>query len=498
MPSRRREGVWHPRALHGLKVKHLVTGAPQQNFPFYRLIDWFLPQALRRDSDLLRRARMFVIGHIFGPPLGLLVAAYLYTLDPAPGPHLLIIVLALTLFFAFPFALRLGAGLTPLSVVTVQLLTFVVLFASYEYGGASSPFLCWLLAVPLVGLFFLGTNAWLRALVLALLAASLGVFWTVSLPGKALPIHVPLHALAGVGIFSVLCAVVFVSMMALCYASIVASQQRELEREVRKQRVIECQLVQARDEAERASRAKSAFLANMSHELRTPLNAIIGFSEIMLNEMWGNLGDARYRSYAKSVHDSGHHLLNVINDVLDLSKVEAGKAELNEQEEIDLKEIVASVTRVIQLEARRKEVILQEEIATDLPNVIGSARMLRQIAFNLVSNAVKFTSPGGMVIIQAFGTMDGCCHLTIRDTGIGMTATDIGIALSPFGQVDSDLNRKYQGTGLGLPLAKVLTELHGGTLLIDSVPREGTTVEVILPGKPEPASEIVEPLAAIN
>lgn len=471
-----------------MKANEVADGFAHRDLPAHGLVDWFVPDELLQDADARRRARMFVIGHVLGSPLGLLIAFELYFLDPAPGAHLLIIALSIVAFLAFPFALRLGAPLIPLSLVTLQLLTLVVLYGCYNYGGVSSPFLCWLLTVPLLGLLYFGTSVRLRVLVLALLIVNIGVFCAVRLVIGRFPTHVPLAALAGVGIFSLLCGVIFVSMLALYYTSILAAQQRELEREVQKQRVTEGQLIQARDEAERANRAKSAFLANMGHELRTPLNAIIGFSEIMLCEVSGHLGDARYRGYIKDIRDSGQHLLKVINDVLDLSNIEAGRMALDEEREVGLTEIIDSVTHVIELDARQKGVQLRAEIGDALPSVFGSARALEQIALNLLSNAVKFTPPGGTVTIQAFGTNDGSVHLAIRDTGIGMTAADIAVALTPFGQVECDLNRKYEGTGLGLPLTKALAALHGGTMRIDSVSYQGTTVEVVLPRKRKAAA----------
>jgi len=236
----------------------------------------------------------------------------------------------------------------------------------------------------------------------------------------------------------------------------------------------------AKTEAELANRAKTSFLASMSHELRTPLNAIIGFSEIISNEMFGSIDNDAYRNYARDIHDSGLHLLALINDVLDLSKVESGSAELWE-EETAIPELVASVTKMLSARAQSKEIRLSTDVANNLPPILADSRKLKQILANLVSNAVKFTPPRGEVLVRASYSDSHGYAIDVRDTGIGMAKDDIPKALSPFQQIDSDLNRKFEGTGLGLPLTKALVALHGGTLDIESEPGEGTTVTVRLP-----------------
>jgi len=234
------------------------------------------------------------------------------------------------------------------------------------------------------------------------------------------------------------------------------------------------------EEAEAANQSKSEFLANMSHELRTPLNAIIGFTEIMKLEQFGPIGDSRYREYAVLVLDSAHHLLNLINDILDVAKIEAGKLELNE-ESVEPAEIIRSVVRLMAGRADDAEITLQEQMPQDLPHILADERKLKQILLNLLSNAIKFTSAHGHVKVSAAQASDGGLCFEVSDTGFGIAPEDMETALSPFGQVDSGHDRKFQGTGLGLPLSKALTELHGGRLDIVSRPEEGTTVTVRLP-----------------
>ena len=241
----------------------------------------------------------------------------------------------------------------------------------------------------------------------------------------------------------------------------------------------ELALRRAKDEAEAANRTKSAFLANMSHELRTPLNAVIGFAEIMRDELLGPLGADHYRDYAADIHQSGKHLLDLINDILDLSKIEAGRLELHE-EDCDVPELLASSLRLMNERAHASDLRIEQRFPDRLPLLRADARSLKQILLNLVSNAIKFTPSGGRIVIGA-SVDDDAFRLTVEDTGIGMTAEGLKKALEAFGQIDSSLSRKYEGTGLGLPLTRALTELHGGRLEFRSALGEGTSVTSVFP-----------------
>ena len=234
----------------------------------------------------------------------------------------------------------------------------------------------------------------------------------------------------------------------------------------------EADLRRAKEEAELASRTKTEFLANMSHELRTPLNAVIGFAEIMQSEVFGPLGDGRYSEYAADIRDSGQHLLNLINDLLDVSKIEFGKVELVE-ETVDLTSIVDSCMRLMRDRADQAGIELTAHTPPNPPYLRADNRRLKQILLNLMSNAVKFTPAGGQVTVQVTLPEEGSLRIAVSDTGIGR------------------MTRKYQGTGLGLPLTKAMIEMHGGNLQLDSAVGRGTTATLSLP-----ASRLVAVLGA--
>jgi PAS domain S-box-containing protein len=255
---------------------------------------------------------------------------------------------------------------------------------------------------------------------------------------------------------------------------------RGTAQDVTELRARESALLEAKNAAEEANRTKSEFLAQMSHELRTPLNAILGFSEIMQQEALGPIGTPQYRDYVNDIAESARHLSQMINDVLDVAKLEAGKFQIHE-DAVTPSELVARAIRIVTPRADAGGVALSSAPPAEDPPLIADGQKLLQILLNLLSNAVKFTPAGGRVGLTAGLETDGGYRLSVSDTGIGMSAADQEIALSPFGQVDSSLARRYEGTGLGLPLSKALVELHGGRLAIDSAPGEGTTVHVVLP-----------------
>jgi len=248
---------------------------------------------------------------------------------------------------------------------------------------------------------------------------------------------------------------------------------------------------EARLRAEEANLAKSRFLASMSHELRTPLNAILGFSEVMGNEVLGPMQNATYRDYAKDIHESGQHLLDLINEILDLSRIEAGRYQLHE-EPLVLAHVVEECCHLMTLRARGKDIRIIEEFESGLPRLLGDERALRQIALNLLSNAVKFTSTGGEIRVRVGWTAGGGQYVSIKDNGPGIPEDEIPVVLSAFGQGAIAIKSAEQGTGLGLPIVQGLIAMHGGEFELHSKMREGTEAIAIFP-----AARVMEELPAL-
>lgn len=244
----------------------------------------------------------------------------------------------------------------------------------------------------------------------------------------------------------------------------------------------ELSLKKAKETAELANRAKSEFLANMSHELRTPLNAIIGFSEILRSESFGKLGHENYKEYSDDINSAGGHLLKVINDILDVAKIEAGQLQLYERK-VSMQEIVSSCYRMLSVRADDADVTLETDIPANFVHMYADETRVKQIIVNLVSNAIKFTKPGGKVTIKAFLNEDNGVCVRIVDTGIGIAEKDLKRVLSRFGQVQTSYARTNEGTGLGLTLVQLIVELHKGTFELQSMPDVGTTCTVTFPAE---------------
>jgi signal transduction histidine kinase len=244
-------------------------------------------------------------------------------------------------------------------------------------------------------------------------------------------------------------------------------------------------------QAEAANRAKSAFLANMSHELRTPLNAIMGFSEVMKDQHLGPMDNDRYLGYAGDIHSSGRYLLGIINDILDLSKIEAGKMTVENAEEFPLRQALEGSLAICVPLAEKFGVRIESRLPPDTVRLTAVERMIRQIMINLMGNAIKFTPAGGVVQISGAAGACGGYAVTVQDSGIGMSEQEIVQALTPFGQIENKLTATHNGTGLGLPLAKAMLELHDGRLEISSLPGSGTRIVLHFPASRIPGSQQV-------
>jgi two-component system cell cycle sensor histidine kinase PleC len=239
---------------------------------------------------------------------------------------------------------------------------------------------------------------------------------------------------------------------------------------------------EARRKAEEANLAKSRFLATMSHELRTPLNAILGFSEVMKNEVFGEHANSAYKEYSGDIHGSGQHLLNLINEILDLSRIEAGKYELNE-EALSLSGIVDDCAHMLNLRAKAKSQTIRQAVEPDLPKIWADERAIRQVVLNILTNAIKFTPQGGEISVKVGWTATGGQYVSVSDTGPGIPEDEIPVVLQSFGRGSLAIKTAEQGSGLGLPIVKGLIDLHNGGFSLKSRPRAGTEVTITLPAE---------------
>jgi signal transduction histidine kinase len=441
------------------------------------LIDWFIPAAAKAERSEHGLAQNFVFTHLCGPALSQSISLFLYISDPNPGVACWTVVICIWLFWTLPFVYKLTANLQLAALISVELLAFTSLFGSYYYGGVSSPFLPWLIISLLLGFFYLSERP---ILVVGLFTVNILGFCFAYL-AWGFPELVPQQQLSTVGWISILSATIYMSWMAIYYANMI-TMRSELEGEAERHRETAVRLRQAKDLADVANRAKSIFLAKMSHELRTPLNAVIGFSEILLENVDPDDQNSNKKGDLERINSAGKHLLSLVTDVLDLSKIESNFIELK-IEEFNLNEMVHEVIANVQPMVAENGNKLVVRCRNDLGTVSTDQTKLRQAALNLLSNAAKFTQDGIITLsVQRRRSPAGdWIEMQVQDTGIGIDKEDIGRLFQNFGQATRATSSKYGGTGLGLALSQKLCALMGGGIAATSELGRGScfTIRVV-------------------
>ncbi|MGP0058284.1 MAG: sensor histidine kinase [Beijerinckiaceae bacterium] len=453
---------------------------------FMAAIDWFIPEATKSERIELTVARNFVFTHIAGPLLSQSISWFLYRTDPQPGLVCWTIIVCILSFWLLPFVLKFSGNLPLSAAFSVELLAFTTLFAAYHYGGVSSPFLPWLLISLLLGFFYLSNRPWM---VVGMFAVNMGVFAAAFL-AFGFPDRVPLSQLSTVGWFSILSATIYMSWMAIFYANIM-SMRSDLEREGEAHRATAIRLIRAKEFADAANRAKSIFLSKMSHEFRTPLNAVIGYSEIMLEDAELSEVGRNRKADLERIKAAGKHLLSLVTDVLDISKIESNFVELK-IETFDLTSLIDDIVSTSRPMVSAK----QNRLIVHRPANLGSATTdqtkLRQVVLNLMSNATKFTKSGSIVLsaMRERRTSGDWIEITVSDTGIGMSKDEMTKLFQNFSQASAETSSKYGGTGLGLSISQKFCTLMGGDITVTSEIGQGSTFRVCVPAKRniEPAS----------
>lgn len=448
-----------------------------------RWMNWFIPEHLNDDLHTRKRVQMFIVSHVFGPIIATPIPLFLWFADPQPMWQVPILAASIYGFWPFLALVKLfPRAYTPLAMASVLNLTFCILWGTYNYGGTSSPFLVWFVLTPLLAFMYLGSTWTARIFVFGQITLGIAALYGVYLYSN-FPVHIPVENMVVAGVLSALGSNIYVFMMAAYYSSVVDSQS-ELIKEIDRHQSTLKALTNAKDDAERANGAKSEFLAKMSHELRTPLNAVLGYSEILLEDAELD-GRGEQIADLQKISAAGKHLLAMVNDILDISKIEAGKMTMH-FESVDIDKLIDEVEATARPLAAKNANSFVVERGSKIGVMRADATKLRQAIFNLISNAAKFTQ-NGVITLEARRVGDWV-EIGVLDTGIGISREQQKVLFSNFTQANSKIAAVYGGTGLGLSLSQNLCRLMGGQIEIESELGEGSRFTIRLPGSASEAA----------
>ena len=452
-----------------------------------KLVDRFVPVEVRNEPSRYPMYATFVLLHLLGPLLGQSVVLFIYTASDRIGWIFWTIWALICFFWLMPLLVRRTGDLIVPAMISVQTLVTLSLFGSFFYGGISSPFLPWLLIALLVGFFYLADRA---RFVLTGVAIQVAIFSAAHYFVGHFPALVPLKSLWLANLLSMISALIYVTLLALYYESVMRDSSALQEAAILHRRQAE-ELRAAMRQAERASHQKSIFLAKMSHELRTPLNAVIGYSEMLRDDLEDTPGAEEKVADLDRINAAGRHLNALVNEVLDLSRIESDDLQL-ENQEIDLHDLVGEAVATVEplINVHGNRLVLQ--MSHDPGMIVADPLKLRQSLLNLLSNAAKFTSKGviTLTVMRRQTEKGDVIMIEVRDTGIGISRDGLKKLFRSFSQAEADTANRFGGTGLGLALTRRFCQAMGGSIDVESEIGVGTSFKIEIPAAPRRSSEL--------
>jgi signal transduction histidine kinase len=442
-----------------------------------KAIDWFIPTHLRTIRSEHSLARVFVATHLLGPVFSQSIGLYIWFADPDPNWVVLTVMAAITSFLLMPIVLRLSGSIQFAAFLSFNMLAFTAFFGSYHYGGVLSPFFPWVIIALLLGFFYLSNKP---LLVFVCFATSSTLFYMAQV-ANGFPERIKPDEMVTLGWISIFGAVAYMSWMATYYSTVV-SNRHDVELELSRHKQTAHRLQEAKEIADHANQTRSIFLAKMSHELRTPLNAVIGYSELLLESCDDNPKSDQRRKDLDRIASSGKHLLSLVDQVMDLSKIESNIIDVH-PEAINLKSLFEELKSTCQPLMAKNHNALAFQLPAKLKMVNSDPTMLRQILLNLLSNAAKFTIRGTVTMSAnplRIGSEDWM-EISVTDTGIGIAPAILPKLFSSFAQASATTSSQFGGTGIGLAVSRKFCTLLGGEISATSQLGAGSRFTVRLP-----------------